>query len=190
MTTSPTPALSHEQATAVRRWKTGHHVFHLQLAAINSVLDEVLSALSAGETDTLVLRLRQLRVLYDAATVSMKYAGSFSPHTYATLIRPSMDEPFVGAGFSGRFNREHATMLGALKQLRREVRLVLDRDGGPSELRDAGDALWSAQGRNRRNHMFVCQRFVPDGRSLLRQYFQRTGGNPVSRPPRPSAKER
>jgi len=190
MIAPPGPVLSEEQATAVRRWKTGHHVFHLQLTVMNSALDEALAALRAGEREQLTARLRELRLLYDAATVSMKYAGSFPSHEYTTLIRPSMDEPFVGAGFSGLFNSEHAAMLGGLRQLRREVRLQLKRDGEPAELRAASDELWSAQARNRRNHMFVCQRFVPDGRSLLKQFYERTGGHPPGAHPCPAAEQR
>jgi hypothetical protein len=175
-----TPRLTEEQATAVRRWKIGHHTFHLQLVAINSVLEDAFAALRDCDWPRLAGRLRELRLLYDAATVSMKYAGSFERDTYATFIRPSMDEQYVGAGFSGRFNREHAVMLSGLKQLKSEVRLALDVESEPAGVRAASDELWSAQARNRRNHMFVCQRFVPDGVSLLRQYFRKTGGRPAS----------
>jgi hypothetical protein len=31
--------------------------------------------------------------------------------------------------------------------------------------------LLEAQRRNRRNHMFVCERFVDDGTSLLQEYY-------------------
>jgi len=117
---------------------------------------------------------RRLTVLYDAATASMKYAADFDPREYETLIRPSMSPPFLSPGFSGEQNEDHAVMLDLMRQTRVAVKDVLRCPGQepvPQEVRDAAKDLWAAQSRNRRHHMLVCEKFVPDGGSLLKEYF-------------------
>ncbi|NUS45940.1 MAG: hypothetical protein HOQ24_19885 [Mycobacteriaceae bacterium] len=164
------------QETAIRRWKLGHHVFHLYLLAMNTELPVALRHVLHERWQNLSDVLDRLTILYDASTASMKYAADFDSDQYTSLIRPSMSPPFMSPGFSGELNKDHSTMLALMKELRHtlKVRLRDSRSAGvPDEVATAATALWSAQARNRRHHMLVCERFVPDGGSLLREYFSR-----------------
>lgn len=164
-------ALTTAQVNALRRWKLGHHAFHLYLVAMNSLLEVTLVAATRRAWDEVPVRLETLARLYHAATAGMKYASSFSTDAYATFIRPSMSAPFVNQGFSGQLNREHALMLEGFGRLRRTLRGVVADGDAPDEVVTAANALWEAQRRNRRHHMLVCKRFVPDGVSLLQRMY-------------------
>jgi len=156
---------------AVIRWKLGHQAFHLNLAVMNTCLGDARESLEAGRWSELSETLDRLEVLYDAATATMRYAADFSPELYETLIRPSMAPPFVSPGFSGVLNLEHEQMLGRLRELRRGLKEIERAGSAPDAVVEAAARLRAAQARNRRNHMFVCQHFVPDGPSLLSEYF-------------------
>ncbi|TDD77765.1 hypothetical protein [Actinomadura rubrisoli] len=156
---------------AVIRWKLGHQAFHLNLAVMNTGLREARESLEDGRWPELVERLDRLGVLYDAATATMRYAADFSQELYEKLIRPSMAPPFVSPGFSGNLNLEHEQMLGRLRDLRRRLKEIERAGSAPAAVVEAATRLRTAQARNRRNHMFVCQQFVPDGASLLSEYF-------------------
>lgn len=160
-------------ALAVRRWMLGHHAFHLQLVAMNTSLDQARTALDARSWTTLERLLRDLRSLYDAATAAMKYAAGFAPSYYTAVIRPSMSEPLLSPAFSGRLNREHQVMLDLFRKLRTAVRPVVATGTVPASTHRAWRELLSAQSRNRRNHMWVCEKFVAGGRSLLDEHFAR-----------------
>jgi hypothetical protein len=43
----------------------------------------------------------------------------------------------------------------------------------PDQVVVAWERLWEAQRANRDNHMFVCRRFVEEGRSLLMDFFRK-----------------
>ena len=160
------------------RWKRGHQAFHLYLVAMNGVLNDALLALDAGEQSALTASLRDLAVLYDAATAGMKYAADFATEDYETVVRPSMMPPFVNPGFSGLLNRDHAVMLNQLRSLRTQLVSTLGREQSewPPAASAAMQAVRVAQQRNRAHHMLVCRKFVSDGVSLLRDFYanQRT----------------
>ncbi|GAA0923749.1 hypothetical protein [Virgisporangium aurantiacum] len=160
------------QRTAVRRWKLGHHAFHLYLIAMNTELPIALRLTEQRRWDALLPSLQRLTVLYDAATASMKFAADFDPDEYDTLIRPSMAPPFLSPGFSGQQNRDHATMLDLMSEAQRTLKALLRNLDVPAGLRAAATALWEAQARNRRHHILVCAKFVPDGGSLLKDYLE------------------
>jgi hypothetical protein len=166
--------LSGRQQVAIRRWKLGHHAFHLYLLAMNTELPLARGYTAARKWDELAISLTRLIRLYDAATASMKYAADFDPGEYAELIRPSMSPPFLSPGFSGKANEDHATMLRLMAEMQSALKNAL-RDGRaadiPAEVHTCATALWAAQARNRRHHMLVCEKFVPGGRSLLKEYF-------------------
>lgn len=174
MATEATGGLGPAGARAVRRWKLGHHVFHLQMAVMTTLLDEAVAAARdrpvPASTDLGQL-LGRLADLYDAATATMRFAADFDPGLYETLIRPSMAPPHLSPGFSGLLNQEHELMLARLRTLRSLVEPMAQQEGAPESLRRAADRLWAAQVRNRRHHTLVCDRFVPGGRSLLKQFF-------------------
>jgi hypothetical protein len=188
ITLSDEAALSDAQRVAVRRWKLGHHAFHLYLIAMNTELVDAHRLMKQRRWDTLPSTLQRLTVLYDAATASMKFAADFDPGEYHELIRPSMAPPFLSPGFSGQQNRDHSTMLELMSEARRSVKELLrstEADDIPPGLRAAATALWAAQARNRRHHILVCAKFVPDGGSLLQDYFTRS-----DTPPRVTTAER
>ncbi|UMO99830.1 hypothetical protein [Amycolatopsis sp. EV170708-02-1] len=160
-------------ADAIRRWKLGHQVFHLKLIVMNSTLVELHAACGSAHWEDAERLLHRLTCLYDAATASMKYAADFPPHAYRDLIRPSMDEPFLSPGFSGTLNHDHGLMLDHLRELRTRLRQHRDAGTLPRSTTRAAKALWSAQARNRRHHLLVCERFVPGGESQLREFLGR-----------------
>lgn len=157
---------------AVLRWKVGHQLFHLHLAAMNTLLVDARRALDRRRWLELADSLDQLRILYDAATATMRYASDFSPATYEGLIRPSMAPPHLSPGFSGVLNLEHEQMLERFRGLRRGFKQLQRAGDIPAAVGEAGSRLWAAQSRNRKNHVLVCERFVPEGKSLLKEFFQ------------------
>ncbi|MBE1501829.1 hypothetical protein H4696_008929 [Amycolatopsis lexingtonensis] len=164
--------------TAVRRWKIGHQLFHLHLTAMNSLLEDATAALDSGRWAELAALFDELRMLYDAATATMRYAADFPKELYERIIRPSMAPPFTSPGFSGSLNTDHEQMLDRLRDLRRRVKPLRRRGGLPDAAHEAAGRLLAAQSRNRRHHVLVCTRFVPEGTSLLQAYFEAT--NPTT----------
>jgi hypothetical protein len=174
MTGAERTGLSDRQRVAVKRWKLGHHVFHLYLFAMNTELPLARHHAESRAWPELEVSLVRLKTLYDAATASMKYAADFDPEDYGGLIRPSMSPPFLSPGFSGKANEDHNAMLEHMAALQRTVKEMLRVPGSaviPEPVRLAATELWAAQARNRRHHVFVCEKFVPGGGSLLQEYF-------------------
>ncbi|MEV0899219.1 hypothetical protein [Actinoplanes sp. NPDC049802] len=157
---------------AVLRWKLGHQLFHLHLTAMNTLLVDAHAELESGHWPELTACLDHLRVLYDAATATMRYASDFSQGTYERIIRPSMAPPFLSPGFSGTLNLEHEQMLERFRVLRRHLKQMQLAGTAPATVAEAGARLWQAQSRNRKNHVHVCAKFVPEGKSLLNDYFR------------------
>lgn len=151
----------------VRRWLLGHQVFHVQLAVINSLLQAAAEA--AGERrESVVPYLRDLSRLFDAATANMCYTSAFDPVLYRRAVRPSMAPPALSPGFSGTLNREHRVMHEEFGRLLQSLQAW----PAPGPAVDAAwQALREAVKRNRENHVRVCRHFVPEGGSLLQQYF-------------------
>lgn len=171
MTTVAARPLTPDERDAALRWKLGHHVFHVLLVAMNSRLEDAIGHLEAGEWRPAVAALDDLSRLYDAATASMRYAADFRPEAYESFVRPSMMPPFASPGFSGSFNQEHELMLAGVLGLRSYMKQRSSRL--PDQVVVAWERLWEAQRANRDNHMFVCRRFVAEGRSLLMEFFRR-----------------
>ncbi|MCX5205985.1 hypothetical protein OG897_31770 [Streptomyces sp. NBC_00237] len=172
MTSGP-QTLTPDLARSVRKWKIGHHAFHLQLIVMNSTLVELQDRLENEDQQQATTLLHRLAGLYDAATATMKYAADFSPQAYDDLIRPSMAPPMLSPGFSGTMNTDHSQMVGHLRTLRATVRRLKSRGALDGNTLSGVKRLWSAQSRNRRHHMLVCERFVPGGKSQLREFLDR-----------------
>ena len=168
----PTLALLPGADEALLRWKVGHHLFHLQLGAMNTLLAAARELLESASWPELAATFDRLSVLYHGATATMRYAADFGPDMYEQLIRPSMAPPFTSPGFSGTLNREHVLMLDQLRELRGQFRVIERSGSAPAATCDAATRLWRAQSRNRRHHILVCQRFVPNGESLLKAFWQ------------------
>jgi len=169
MTVVEATRLSPSQRVAVRRWKLGHHSFHVLLVGMNTRLYEVADQLEEEEWEAASAAMLDLARLYDAATAAMRYTSDFDPIEYETLLRPSMMPPFTSPGFSGLYNREHAVMMGGVRQIRTFMK---DHEDGVPELALAAwERLREAQQANVDNHMLVCRKFVEDGVSLLKEFF-------------------
>jgi len=168
--------LASESERAIRRWKLGHHLFHLYLVTMNSRMVRAQAALREGDWADLEVLIADLTVLYDGATAAMKYASSFQPESYEGLIRPSMSPPMLSPGFSGKLNQDHDVTLQLLKSLKADFKRAREELELPEGLLSAWRRLMSAQSRNRREHVLICAKFVPEGTSLLNQYFAE---NPV-----------
>jgi hypothetical protein len=160
--------LSFAQRLAVRRWKFGHHTFHVLLVAMNTRLDDVAAMLEDEDWDAASAAMLDLARLYQAATAAMRYASDFDPADYETLLRPSMMPPFASPGFSGVFNQEHATMMAGVRSARIAMQ---DLEDAPEHLQAAWQRLRDAQQENVEHHMLVCRRFVEDGESLLKEFL-------------------
>lgn len=162
------------QREAIVRWKLGHHVFHTYLAAMNTLFEESIAALRVNEWAIVSHSLQELTTLCDAATSSMKYASDYPPELYETLVRPSMMPPFVSPAFSGDLNRDHEVMMEYIKELRRGIKAVGKAEDltMPREMREAWSELREATSRNRKHHMFVCEKFVEGGVSLVRDFYE------------------
>lgn len=167
MSATPPPARVVE---ATLRWKLGHHAFHVLLVAMNTRLEQAITALDAEDWRTAVRALDDLSRLYDGATATMRYAADFRREEYEDVVRPSMMPPFASPGFSGVFNRDHELMLAGVRLLRSYMKERRSRV--PDQVSVAWDRLWDAQRTNRHHHMFVCRSFVEEGRSLLIEFFR------------------
>ncbi|OJF15952.1 hypothetical protein [Couchioplanes caeruleus] len=168
--------LDPETERAIRRWKLGHHLFHLYLITMNSGMQRAQATLRAAEWGELETEIADLAVLYDAATAAMKYAAGFRPESYTGVIRPSMSPPMLSPGFSGQLNQDHQVTLLLLRSLKAEFKQARKDFALPETLLSAWRRLMSAQSRNRRDHVLVCSKFVPEGTSLLNQHF---ADNPI-----------
>ena len=169
MSVAEATRLSSAQRLAVRRWKFGHHTFHVLLVAMNTRLDDVAAMLEDEEWDAASAVMLDLARLYDAATAAMQYASDFDPADYETLLRPSMMPPFASPGFSGVFNQEHATMMAGVRSVRIAMKDLEGR--APEHVQAAWQRLRDAQQENVEHHMLVCRKFVEDGASLLKEYL-------------------
>lgn len=83
-----------------------------------------------------------------------------------------MMPPNLPEGFSGTLNLKHGLMKQALQGLLKELASVVDGPGQEALKRAVQDLL-AEKAENLRNHGLVCARFVPDGRSLLRDFYDR-----------------
>jgi hypothetical protein len=157
---------------AVGRWILGHQAFHLQLIAMLTVLDRCRQGLQLDDRPLLVRALNDLRTLLDASTANMKYTASFSPALYMQAVRPSMMPPHLSPGFSGQLSHEHHLLLAEVKRLRVALET---RWGGaepwPVEVAEAWRQIAEAIKWNRKHHGLVCQRFIPNGASLLNEHL-------------------
>ena len=162
--------LSPTQKVAVRRWKLGHHTFHVLLVTMNTRLDDVAAMLEREEWEAASTAMLDLARLYDAATAAMRYTSDFPRVEYERLLRPSMMPPFASPGFSGVFNREHAAMMAGVRQIRAFMKD--HEEGVPERALAAWERLRGAQQANVDSHMLVCRKFVDDGVSLLKEFFE------------------
>ncbi len=153
----PARALLPGADEALLRWKLGHHLFHLQLGAMNTLLAAARELLKSASWPELADTFDRLSVLYDGATATMRYAADFSPDMYEQLIRPSMAPPFTSPGFSGTLNLEHVLMLDQLRELRGQFRAIERSGSAPAAACDAAARLW-------RTYSYASASYRPESR--------------------------
>jgi hypothetical protein len=83
-----------------------------------------------------------------------------------------MMPPFMAEGFSGTLNLKHSEMKQALQCLVKEIAPILTQSD-QEPLKQAWQNVLQAKSENLQKHGLVCSRFVPGGRSLLREYYDR-----------------
>lgn len=154
------------------RWILGHQTFHIQLVAMLSVIDVCQAYLVSDDRPRLLASLEDLRGLFDASTANMTYTASFSPDLYTEAVRPSMMPPFLSPGFSGQLSHEHHLLMRDLKRLRLAIEARWGgKEARPADVVEGWRQIEKAIQRNRAHHGLVCQRFVPDGSSLLTDFM-------------------
>jgi hypothetical protein len=156
-------------ADAMRKWKLGHQAFHLYLVTTITLLDKVRSHVYDWPLPRIAATLRELTIMFEAATASMIYASDFDKATYNGVIRPSMMPPETPPGFSGSLNADHQNMKAAFQAL---ANTFVDRfgesgDGWPPTIKERWHELKQARAENQRHHIFICRRFVGEQPSLL-----------------------
>jgi hypothetical protein len=127
------------QGLAQYRWLLGHHVAFGVWALLASTLEEA---------DRRPLRtVERSASLFDAYSAALRYAGSCTPATYATAIRPVMaaaDPAFSGRWASG-FSRVDELLARLPEALSRDPRLVTARRRNASTHQDVGRRILPAQ---------------------------------------------
>ncbi|MQY18117.1 L-tyrosine 3-hydroxylase [Nocardia macrotermitis] len=134
------PVCLHNDANTVAwyRWLLGHHV-------VFGIWRLMLAALAADDE----LTQPRLAALYDSYSALLLYSGSCTPEAYVRVLRPRMyaADPAMSGTWARDFNR--------VREL--QSRLTVPPDS----------PLAAAVRRNRKVHIKVAARLVPEGRSLL-----------------------
>lgn len=161
---------------AINRWKRGHQVFDLLLDGINQCLARLKSRDLITEQNEVAEGLRSTARMFRASTIAFNYASDFSSAAYTEVVRPSMQPPNQPEGFSGQLNAKHREF----KKNFGDIEILLEKIYGTDtnlwarEVREAWYELLTAKTENQRQHGRVCQKFVPNGQSLLREYLKKT----------------
>jgi L-tyrosine peroxygenase len=138
---------------AMYRWMLGHQAaFGVWL-----LLSDNLRAMARGELGPCHQDI--VAWLFDRYSETLVYSGSCSTKTYADHIRPAMT--LAHPAFSGRWGRDYETVQGLLREI------------GVSPSTTVGNAFQ----RNRRIHVRVARKLVPEGGSLFRN-----AGGPTAHP--------
>lgn len=141
------------------RWITGHQV---AFGVWRLLTDKLRALLDDPHPDPSLVR--DAARLYDTYSFLLLYTGSCTARRYATTVRSDMAARHPA--FSGQWTRDHTALPDLLRQVRRAF---------PAP---AVTPLTEAVRLNRRTHMAIAERLVPDGISLLRQ----TGRDPAQEP--------
>ena len=144
------------------RWRTGHQVFFPMVQAILVGLRCFVSAVLDGAPDEAVQALAFASRVMCASARALEFAADFTPHSYATSVRPSMTPPGTKMGLSGLMSADHHEMVVHFQQVR-PIQAVL---GG--ELRLAYDHFVNTVAQTYQAHHHVCTRFNGDRMVSLR----------------------
>jgi hypothetical protein len=156
------------------RWRLGHSLFEVVLAAIIQVLTRAAMELATGDFDALRRSLETLTGLLESATSAMQFTADFDPAVYRDQIRPTMEPPKMPPGFSGTLNERHADFLEKFRGLDAALKTSFGTrmEGVPPELANAWRAVLQMRSKNLAAHGLVCEKFVPGGQSLLKEHLR------------------
>jgi hypothetical protein len=156
------------------RWRLGHRLFEVVLAAIIEVLKRAALELAAADFDALCRSLETLAGLLESATSAMQFTADFDPSVYRDQIRPTMEPPKMPPGFSGTLNERHAEFLENFRGLDAALKAGFGNrlESAPPELENAWRAVLKMRSKNLAAHGLVCEKFVPGGESLLKEHLR------------------
>jgi hypothetical protein len=169
-----------ETQSAITRWIGGHQAFHVYLVSMNTAIARATASLPAADDDGLCAALAALTTLYQAAAATMHYASDFPATGYESAVRPSMSPPSLSPGFSGKLNRDHASMLTGLATLGASLRVAYGQDTAtwPLAVERGWNDVDRARAASLANHFKICRRFVAEEPSLLKSASQYAEGRP------------
>ena len=156
------------------RWRLGHRLFEVVLAAIIEVLTRAAMELANCDFNALCQSLDTLTGLLESATSAMEFTADFSPSVYRDRIRPTMEPPKVPPGFSGTLNERHAEFLEKLRGLDAALKASFgDRlENAPPNVTNGWRAVLKMRSKNLAAHGLVCEKFVSGGQSLLKEHLR------------------
>lgn len=139
---------------------------------MNTVLELSMEPVKKKDWSFVTPLLERLTILFDASTATMKYSADFPRSLYEDYIRPSMMPPFLSPGFSGQLNTDHKVMLDNFQRFRSMlIKELGEKQNWPSDLAEAWSSFTKSHVHNRKHHGLVCQKFVDEGASLLREFY-------------------
>jgi hypothetical protein len=156
------PALLRWHMDPDRRWRVGHHVFFVLTQCIIVALNSFGTALSEEDIAGARRNLRLAARLLAGSAAAFVFTAEFSARQYEGSVRPSMEPPFVQAGFSGLLSPDHHYLVRLFAKLRPLLREL------PTELVADHRAFVRALGAVYESHKYVCARFGGDTGTSLR----------------------
>jgi hypothetical protein len=144
------------------RWRTGHQVFFPMVQAILVGLRCFVSAVLDDASEEAAQALAFASRIMCASARALEFAADFTPHSYATSVRPSMTPPGTKMGLSGLMSADHHEMVVHFQQVR-PIQAVLR-----GELSLAYDRFVDTVTQTYQAHRHVCTRFNGDQMVSLR----------------------
>ena len=156
------------------RWRLGHCLFEILLAAIIDVLTRAAIELATSDYNALCQSLETLTSQLEAATSAMHFTADFDPAVYRDHVRPTMEPPKMPPGFSGTLNERHAEFLERFRGVDAALKTTFgDKlEHAPPDLAKAWRGVVTMRSKNLAAHGLICEKFVPGGQSLLKEYVR------------------
>ncbi|GAB2813197.1 hypothetical protein [Lentzea nigeriaca] len=145
-----------------RRWRVGHHVFFVVTQCLIVALQSFVTALREDDLAGARRGLRLATRLLDASSAAFVFTAEFGANQYHHTVRPTMEPPFVSAGFSGLLSPDHHYLVRLFAEVRPTLRAL------PADLVADHAAFVRALGAVYESHKYVCARFGGDTGASLR----------------------
>jgi hypothetical protein len=138
----------------VRRWLRGHHVFAAITQGLIWTLHGFEDASERSDPPAIEAHLKRITRLYHASAAAFRFTADFPPEAYTDVIRPSMSEPHVPAGFSGSMSLDHGELVAFLSRLRQPLA------NARALFPDTYAGMTGALAQVYDDHRWVCERFA------------------------------